>query len=69
MAIEKIIIPDFGDVQQIRVVEVFVAVGDTIEQEASLIALESEKAVMDIPSPFSGTITEVLVKEEAVVHS
>ena len=69
MAIEKITIPDFGDVQQIRVVEVFVAVGDTIEQEASLIALESEKAVMDIPSPFSGTITEVLVKEEAVVHS
>lgn len=69
MAIEKIIIPDFGDVQKITVVEVFIAVGDKIEEEASLIALESEKAVMDIPSPFAGVITEVLVKEEDVVGS
>lgn len=69
MAVEKITIPDFGDVQEIRVVEVFIAAGDVVEKEASLIALESEKAVMDIPSPFSGKITEVLVKEEAVVRS
>ncbi len=64
MAIEKIIIPDFGDVQKITVVEVFITAGDKVEEEASLIALESEKAVMDIPSPFAGIITEVLVKEE-----
>jgi len=69
MAVEKITIPDFGDVQEIRVVEVFIAVGDVVEKEGSLIALESEKAVMDLPSPFSGKITEVLVKEEAVVNS
>ena len=69
MAIEKIIIPDFGDVQKITVVEVFIAAGDTIEEETSLIALESEKAVMEIPSPFAGVITEVLVKEEDVVGS
>jgi pyruvate dehydrogenase E2 component (dihydrolipoamide acetyltransferase) len=67
MAIEKIKIPDFGDVQQITVVEVFIAPGDKIEKEASLIALESEKAVMDLPSPFSGVIKEVSVKEEDVV--
>lgn len=69
MAIEKIIIPDFGEVQKITVVEVFITAGDTVAEEASLIALESEKAVMDIPSPFSGVITEVLVKEEDVVGS
>lgn len=69
MAIETIRIPDFGDVQKITVVEVFIAAGDKIALEASLIALESEKAVMDIPSPFAGTITEVLVKAEDVVGS
>lgn len=69
MAVEKILIPDFGDVQEITVVEVFVVAGDSVEEEASLIALESEKAVMDIPSPFSGVIKEVLVKEEQSVKS
>ncbi|TKB25604.1 biotin/lipoyl-binding protein [Desulfopila sp. IMCC35006] len=69
MTIEKITIPDFGEVQKITVVEVFISAGDSVEEEASLIALESEKAVMDIPSPFAGVITEVLVKEEDVVGS
>jgi len=69
MAIEKIRIPDFGDVQKITVVEVFIAPGDVVVIEASLIALESEKAVMDIPSPFAGIIKEVLVKAEDVVGS
>jgi pyruvate dehydrogenase E2 component (dihydrolipoamide acetyltransferase) len=69
MAIEKILIPDFGDVQEITVVEVFISPGDAIEEEASLIALESEKAVMDIPSTYSGVIQEVLVSEEDVVSS
>ncbi len=69
MAIETIRIPDFGDVQKITVVEVFIRLGDQIALEASLIALESEKAVMDIPSPFAGVITEVLVKADDVVGS
>ncbi|MGW8193253.1 MAG: 2-oxo acid dehydrogenase subunit E2 [Desulforhopalus sp.] len=69
MTVEKITIPDFGDVQQITVVEVFVVPGDRIEEEASLIALESEKAVMDLPSPFSGVIKEIQVKAEDVVKS
>lgn len=69
MAVEKIVIPDFGDVQQITVVETFVSPGDKVEVEDSLIALESEKAVMDIPSPYAGVITEVLVKEDDVVKS
>ncbi len=69
MTIEKILIPDFGDVQKITVVEVFIGPGDRVEEETSLIALESEKAVMDIPSPFSGIIKKVSVKEDDVVGS
>jgi pyruvate dehydrogenase E2 component (dihydrolipoamide acetyltransferase) len=69
MAIEKIIVPDFGDVQEITVVDVYVKPGDRVEIEDPLIALESEKAVMDIPSPAAGTVTEVSVKESDTVAS
>ena len=69
MAIEKIVVPDFGDVQTITVVDVFVSAGDTVEVDDSLIALESEKAVMDIPSPFAGVIQEVLLKENDTTGS
>ena len=48
MGIEKIIIPDFGDVQTIIAVEIYVSAGDRVEVEDPVIALESEKAVMDI---------------------
>lgn len=63
MTIEKITVPDFGDVQEITVVEIFVAPGDQVAVEESLISLESEKAVMDIPSPFAGVIKEVQLSE------
>ena len=52
MAIEKITVPDFGDVQEITVVDIYIKPGDKVEVEDPLVALESEKAVMDIPSPF-----------------
>ncbi len=69
MATEKVTVPDFGDVQDITVVEVYVSQGDTIAVEDPLIALESEKAVMDIPSPFAGTVKEIYVKEEQSIKS
>ncbi len=69
MATEKVKIPDFGDVQEITVVEVYVAEGDRVEVEDPLIALESEKAVMDIPSTVAGVVKEVYVKEEDNVES
>ena len=62
MRLEKIIVPDFGGVQKITVIEVLVKPGDTVAQEAALIVLESEKAVMEIPSPFAGTVKAVLCK-------
>ncbi|MEE4362541.1 MAG: E3 binding domain-containing protein, partial [Desulfotignum sp.] len=69
MATEKVTVPDFGDVQKITVVEVFVAEGDTVEVEDSLVALESEKAVMDIPSTAAGVVKEVYLQEEDSVKS
>jgi pyruvate dehydrogenase E2 component (dihydrolipoamide acetyltransferase) len=63
MAIEKITVPDFGDVQEITVVDIYVKPGDRVAVEDPLVALESEKAVMDIPSPVSGIVTEVKLKE------
>ncbi len=69
MAIESITVPDFGDVQEITVVEVYVAQGDRINPEDPVVALESEKAVMDIPSPLAGVITEIRVKTGDTVAS
>ena len=69
MALERITVPDFGDVQEITVLEVYVSVGDSVEEETPLVSLESEKAVMDIPSPTSGTITEIHLNEGDTVKS
>lgn len=69
MATQKVTIPDFGDVQEITVVEVYVAKGDKVEVEDPLVALESEKAVMDIPSTAAGVIKEVYLKEDDNVSS
>jgi pyruvate dehydrogenase E2 component (dihydrolipoamide acetyltransferase) len=64
MAIEKILLPDFGEVKNVIVVELFISPGDQVEKDASLMSLESDKAVMDLPSPFSGIIKEIFIKEE-----
>ncbi|WP_028578774.1 2-oxo acid dehydrogenase subunit E2 [Desulfogranum japonicum] len=69
MALEQVKVPDFGDVQEIAVIEILVKPGQNIEQEASLISLESEKAVMDIPSPVSGTVKQIYLHEGDVVKS
>ncbi|MEM6935296.1 MAG: biotin/lipoyl-containing protein, partial [Pseudomonadota bacterium] len=55
-------VPDIGDFADVPVVEVLVAAGDEVEQEQSLISLESDKATMEIPSPQAGTVSEVLVQ-------
>ena len=57
MAENKIVtLPDIGDFSDIEVIEILVAVGDVVEQEQSIIVLESDKATMEIPSPSAGTI-------------
>jgi len=59
--LQTIKIPDIGDVDDVEIIEVLVAVGDTIDLEASLVTVESDKASMEIPSPVAGVITSVLV--------
>ena len=60
-------VPDIGSAGKARVIEVLVAVGDEITAEQSLITLESDKASMEIPSPVSGEVVEVLVRLDAEV--
>ena len=54
-------LPDIGDFDEVEIIEILVATGDSVEQESSLITLESDKATMEIPSPTAGTIREILV--------
>jgi len=55
-------VPDIGDFDEVEVIEVLVSAGDTVAAEDSLITLESDKASMEIPAPFGGTVKEVKVK-------
>ena len=54
-------LPDIGDFDQVDVIEVLVAEGDSIEAEASMITLESDKATMEIPSPHAGIVKKLKV--------
>lgn len=58
---EKIFVPDLGGFEKIEIIELFVSKGDTVQKETSLFSLESDKAVMDIPSPFSGVIKNLMI--------
>ena len=60
--IEKVTVPDIG-AENVPVIEVCVSVGDQIEEETSLIVLESDKATMEVPSPFAGVVKAIMVKE------
>lgn len=59
MAIEKVIVPDIGDYKDVNVIGVNVKVGDNVNAEDSLITLETDKAVIEVPSPFSGVVKEI----------
>ena len=60
-SVEEILVPDIGDFDQVEIIEVLVKAGDHIEIDDALITLESDKASMDVPSPKSGTVSEVKV--------
>jgi pyruvate dehydrogenase E2 component (dihydrolipoamide acetyltransferase) len=54
-------VPDIGHAD-VPVIEVLVKVGDRVEKEQSLITLESDKATMEVPAPFAGTVKELKLK-------
>lgn len=59
----KISVPDIGDFIDVPVVEVLVKAGDHVDAEQSLVTLESDKAIMEIPAPVAGIIRTVDVVE------
>ena len=61
MAIENIKVPDLGDASEVEVIELLVAVGDRVEENDSLLVLESDKAAMEIPAPMSGVVKSIAV--------
>ncbi|WP_428945211.1 pyruvate dehydrogenase complex dihydrolipoyllysine-residue acetyltransferase [Pantoea sp. FN060301] len=53
-------VPDIGD-DEVEVTEILVKVGDTVEAEQSLITVEGDKASMEVPAPFAGTVKEIKI--------
>src|SRR4051794_13109057 len=62
MSMVEIKVPDIGDFKDVPIIQVFVKPGDSVKQEDPLIALESDKATMDVPSPAAGTVKDLKVK-------
>ena len=60
--LKTIAVPDLGDFEDVEVIEVLVAAGDSVQLEDPLITLETDKAAMDVPSTATGTVDAVLVK-------
>lgn len=61
-AIKQVIIPDIGDFKDVPIVEVLVQVGDQINVEDPLVSLESDKATIEVPAPFSGVVKEIHIQ-------
>ncbi len=55
-------VPDIGDYSDVPVIEVLVAVGDTVAKDQGLVTLESDKATLEVPAPFAGVVRELKVK-------
>ncbi|MEY3121603.1 MAG: hypothetical protein RI993_428 [Pseudomonadota bacterium] len=60
--VKEVVVPDIGDFDAVPVVEILVKVGDVVRQEDPLIVLESDKATVEVPSPYAGKIKQVKLK-------
>ncbi len=56
-----VVVPDIGDFDEVEVIEILVSVGDKLNEEDSIITLESDKASMEIPTPVAGTVSSINV--------
>lgn len=61
MTTKEFHLPDIGGFDSVEIIELHIAVGDEINAEDPIVTLESEKATMDIPSPHSGTVSDISV--------
>jgi pyruvate dehydrogenase E2 component (dihydrolipoamide acetyltransferase) len=55
-------VPDIGDFSDVPIIEILVSPGDSVNADDPLLTLESDKATMDVPAPFAGTVGELQVK-------
>ena len=60
--VKDVLVPDIGEFDAVEVIEVLVKSGDAVSVEDPLLTMESDKASMDVPSPFSGTVKTVKIK-------
>ncbi|MEZ9705923.1 pyruvate dehydrogenase complex dihydrolipoyllysine-residue acetyltransferase [Vibrio breoganii] len=58
--LKEVHVPDIGG-DEVEVTEIMVAVGDTVEEEQSLLTVEGDKASMEVPAPFAGTVKEIKI--------
>jgi dihydrolipoamide dehydrogenase len=63
MSLVELKVPDIGDFSDVDVIEVNIKPGDSIEKEQGVITLETDKATMEVPADFAGTVKEVKVKQ------
>ena len=60
--VRQVLVPDIGAFKDVPVIELQVKPGDWVEAEAPLITLESDKASMEVPSPYAGVVKSVAIK-------
>ncbi|MEJ2669931.1 MAG: dihydrolipoamide acetyltransferase, partial [Gammaproteobacteria bacterium] len=68
-ALEPVLIPDLGDIDQVEVIELPIKAGDAVKQDDVLVVLESDKASMEVVAPRDGTLSELYIKEGDSVTS
>ncbi|WP_261844190.1 dihydrolipoyllysine-residue acetyltransferase [Aliamphritea ceti] len=64
----QVAVPDLSGATDVDVVEVFVKAGDSVEEGDSLIALETDKASLEVPAPHSGTVVSIAISEGGTVN-
>ena len=64
-----VVVPDIGEAEDVEVIELCVAPGDAIAVDDPLIVIESDKASMEVPSPFAGTLRDLRVALGDVVNA
>jgi pyruvate dehydrogenase E2 component (dihydrolipoamide acetyltransferase) len=62
MSIKEVHVPDIGNFENVEIIEIMARVGDTLAADDSIMTVESDKAAMDIPAPFGGTVKELKIK-------
>ncbi|RLU00402.1 dihydrolipoyllysine-residue acetyltransferase [Ketobacter sp.] len=67
MAVKDVFVPDLGGTDGVDVIELTVKPGDRVEKEDTLLVLESDKATVEVPSPFSGVLASFEVSQGQTV--